>query len=265
MKRTSSSSSSSGGPSTGSTTGSTGSSTGTTTGSSGSGAAWTREAKCEWLRANFPQTTDAVQNLGARLASVPKARIATHLYPCDQTNTVFDGFIVLGPNEGYSGEFTLEVPTNGAVDAYPGAKFSGANHQIGAETIRGTDGKVTAVRATYWPFNDDNPPKSATTGATTAATAVATTAPATGGCKLGSALAAEMGWRLEPNQPADVTKYGGAQVTLDSSSTLPSGWEALTSGQKIAGGDSDRMMLKGTWSVYPPNDGKCRQQLGVSS
>lgn len=217
--------------------------------------------KCEWLKAHFPQTTASVQALGAKLANVQPNRIATHLFPCDATNTVFDGFIVLGPNEGYSGSFTLEVPDHGAVDSYPGATFSGNNHRIGAETIRATSGKVTAVRATYWPWLDENPPSAQTGPAPAQPTAAPTTQtqPGNAACVDPTALASSHGWQ---NLGFADQKYGGLRVQLSGSDTLPSGWEALTSGGGIHESDTNRQMSPGNWTIYPPF--ACRESLGYS-
>lgn len=215
--------------------------------------------KCEWLRSHFPQTTASVQALGAKLANVQPNRIATHLYPCDATNTVFDGFIVLGPGEGYSGSFTLTVPDHGAVDSYPGATFSGNNHRIGAETIRATSGKVTAVRATYWPWLDENPPSAQTTGYAPNVTPVADQPTAAPTCVDPTALATSRGWN---NLGWSDQKYGGLRVQLSNSDTLPDKWEALTSGSGIHESDTNRQMSPGTWTIYPPF--ACRESLGYS-
>lgn len=220
------------------------------------GGSWTPTQKCEWLRGHFPQTTASVQALGAKLANVQTQRVATHLFPCDATNTVFDGFIVLGPNEGYSGSFSIDVPANGAVDSYPGATFTGTNRRIGSETIRGTSGKVTATRATYWPWDDDNPP--------TGASAANTNQPASDNvCMLGKDLALQMKWPLIGDQSDDITKYGGARIHLDSAAQLPTQWEGISGGRKIATDSSDHTMVQGDWSIYPP-PGACRDQLGVA-
>lgn len=240
-------------------------------GQTGIGAAWSPAQKCAWLQSNFPQDTAGVQKLGARLAGVQPERVRTHLYPCSGTQTAFDGFVVLGPNEGYSGSFTLQVPTNGAVDSYPGAAFTGSNRQIGVETVRAFDGSVTAVTASYWPWLDENPPagggqalvpqeapaQAPAQVAQTKAAAPAVPKAASGNCMLASVLAAQRGWKVIDN-PTSVTKYGGSVVELPPGASLPSGWEFSGSpGAKPANG--------GVFSIYPPNDGVCRARLGVAS
>lgn len=211
---------------------------------------WTPQVKCTWLKANFPQTTEGVQALGAQLAGVQTSRIRTHLYPCNSTETAFDGFIVLGPNEGYSGSITMQVPTNGAIDSYVGANFSGRNTQIGEDTIRAFDGTVTGVSMTYWPWLDEDP----TVGSVT--TSVTVTA---GDCIDPTVLATQMGWR---NDGWADQKYGGLRVELTSNGQLPPMWEAQASGRSIKETDPNREMVIGFWTIYPPYS--CREALGYS-
>lgn len=281
------------------------------------GGQWTRQQKCDWLKANFPQSTQTVQEFGAKATTpnVEPKRIRASSYPCDAAgNGVFDGFIVLGPNEGFGGEVTMTVTPGGAIDAYDvkcGARYSATPRKVAGgkpnpcdDTWRADSGTVTGQSMTYWPWNDEHPPLGLTAqgapgpagaapGQVPAATGTATASPATSPtptvsptatiadagkgvaapgqtpdkavCKLGKDLATEKKWTLLPNQDASVTKYGGAQVRLDKADTLPLGWEALTSGPKITADQSDRTMVPGPYSVYPPNDGTCRQQLGVSN
>ncbi len=231
------------------------------------GSSWTPAQKCEWLRSNFPQSTSGVQSLGAQLAGVQTQRIATHLYPCDTVNTAFDGFIILGPNEGYNGSFTIAVPAHGAVDAYPGATFTGRSMQIGSETIRAFDGSVTAQRATYWPWLDENPPTASSSTmppAQPAAQAIpAATPPGDVQCLDPVTLAMQKKWMKPGDKPnwAD-TQYGGLRVELKSTDQLPPKWEAISSGRTIKENDTDRTMVIGWWSIYTPYD--CRAQYKFS-
>lgn len=197
--------------------------------------------KCEWLRQNFPQTTEGIQALGAKLAGVAPERIATHVFRCTPETTVFDGFIVLGPNEGYAGSFSLAVPAGGAVDTYAAAKCTGTSQTLGTatDTVRCFDGTVTAVRATYWPWLDENPPVSGGASSSTAETT---------GCVDPKVMATQHGWTYagSPDQ------YGGLVVTLTSADTLPVDWEAVTQGHTIRESDSNRAMAKGVYTIYPP-------------
>ncbi len=226
-------------------------------------SSWTPAVKCEWLRANFPQTGPAVQEYIAQLANVPRERVASHQYPCTTTDMAYDGGIILGPDEGWTTTFTVLVPQFGAVDAYPGAGFSVPNQtmQIGPETVRAFEGSVTAVRATYWPWLDEAPPifgvpfivpaGSAYVSSQTSAAAVP--------CIQPTDLATQMGWRTV--EWAD-QKYGGLRVELTTSGQLPSMWEALASGRQIKEADVNREMVTGFWTVYPPY--ACREELGFS-
>lgn len=235
--------------------------TGGNNGGTGTGASWTPAQKGEWLRANFPQTTEAVQALGARLAGVPTQRVRTHLYPVDSVNTVFDGFIILGPNEGFQGEVTLEVPPNGAVDAYPGARFTGRTKRIGSETTRALDGTVTGVSMTYWPWLDEDPPigqKTQTATDNTKTDAKTAETPKTN-VEGPEQLATRMGWKVI--EWAD-QKYGGLRVELSSPGQLPDKWEALASGRTIKESDTNREMVPGVWTIYPPFAD--REALGFS-
>lgn len=226
------------------------------------GSTWTPAQKCDWLRANFPQTTADVQALGAKLANVQTARIRTHAFPCDLKTTVFDGFIVLGPNEGYHGAVTMTVPKNGAIDSYHGATFSGTNMEIsppeprGTDTVRGFDGTVTGVSMTFWPWLDENPPS----GQTAAPAPQGSNEPASVSCIQPTKLASDNGWA--DKGWAD-QKYGGLRVELTKAGSLPAKWEAQASGRRINEDDQAREMVAGFWTVYPPH--ACRTELGYSS
>ncbi len=235
---------------------------------------WTPEEKCEWLRMNFPQTTAGVQALGARLGNVDTKRIATHIYHCDASTSVFDGFIVLGPNEGFSGAVTYTVPQNGAIDAYSvacGARYSATPTLINDlpencdDTWRAVEGTVTALRLTYWPWNDDNPPTVAGVVVPAAAAVEATAVPTATEestalvCIAPDALATEMGWKNKGW--ADET-YGGLRVELTKAGELPELWEAIASGRNIKQDSVEREMVPGFWTIYPPYD--CREELGFS-
>lgn len=207
--------------------------------------------KCDWLRANFPQTTEAIQALGAQLAAVDPSRIATHVFRCTPETTVFDGFIVLGPNEGHTGLFNLDVPVGGAVDTYASATCSGQSQLLGSatDTVRCLSGTVTAERATYWPWLDENPPVS---GGVTSSQSVA------GTCIDPTALAAQQGWTYTGSPDT----YGGLVVTLASSATLPHDWESVGPAGSIKEFDVNREMSAGTHTIYPPYS--CRVALGYS-
>lgn len=279
------------------------------------GGEWTPASKCEWLRANFPQTTEKIQTYGAKLAGVEPKRIRPTTYDKCEGLDVFDGFIVLGTNDGFSGAVTLIVPQGGAIDAY--ARECGAAYEFDPalqadkaevcdDTWRATRGWVQALSMTYWPWNDAAPPPfdgvapaaatatplatntvapanptpnatqtalaqvpviatSTTAPPTIVATAAATATPVvivTAGpeedCTHPKDIAAKMGWT--DVEWAD-EKYGGRRVELKSASTLPLGWEGETSGHSISASDTDRSMVPGFWSVYPPR-GKCRAQWG---
>lgn len=245
---------------------------------------WTPEQKCEWLRMNFPQTTAQVQALGAKLANVPTERIATHIYHCDSETSVFDGFIVLGPNEGFSGAVTLTVPQNGAIDSYPvecGARYSEIPTLINRmpqncdNTMRAINGTVTAQRMTYWPWNDDvehtvssvvpaaaETPVAAPTVAAPAPTVAApapTAAPTEPAieCVHPTEIAAKIG--AKDVEWAD-EKYGGRRIEVTKAVELPLGWAGTASGRNIEENDTNRTLVPGFWSVYPPR--ACRAQWG---
>lgn len=215
-------------------------------------SSWTPEQKCEWLRANFPQTTEGIQALGVQLTGVVPERVRTHVYRCTPETTVFDGLIIVGPNEGYSGTFTIAVPAGGAVDSYAEATYSGTHELLGSatDTVRAFDGTVTAVTATYWPWLDEAPPVS---GGTSASQPIAS-----GTCMDPTALAAQHNWTYTgtPDQ------YGGLVVTLSNVDTLPADWEAVTQGHSIKEFDVNREMSAGTHTIYPPYS--CRAALGYS-
>lgn len=205
--------------------------------------------KCEWLRQNFPQTTEGIQAYGAKLAKVQPERVRTHVYRCTDSTTVFDGMIILGPNEGYSGEFTIAVPENGAVDSYADATYTGHHELLGAatDTVRAYSGTVTAVTATYWPWLDEDPPVDSSS-----------TLPE--GCMTTAALADLYGWNI---YDGNVDKYGGLVVELTEAGRLPEEWIAVgENGKKIDEYDSSRGMKAGFWTVYPSYS--CRKALGYS-
>lgn len=244
--------------------------------------AWTRAQKCAWLQSNFPQSTDTVQALGAKLAGVEPQRISASSYPCDAAgNGVFDGFVVLGPKEGFRGLVTLTVPDGGRIDSYPvscGAQYSqtprmeaGGKPNPCDDTWSADAGTVTAQRMSYWPWNDKYPPIGRTTVAQasmTPGTAVSTTVPPapsvtpapTYYCVTPEALAKEKGWEIK--EWAD-KRVGGLRVYLSKASTLPEGWEAQTSGQSIGATDTDRTMVSGYWTIYCPK-GQCRAFMGFA-
>lgn len=213
--------------------------------------------KCEWLRQNFPQTTEAIQSLGAKLAGVVPERVRTHVYRCTPDTTVFDGLIILGPNEGYSGKFTITVPVGGAVDSYASAVYTGRHELLGAatDTMRAFDGKVTATTVTYWPWLDENPPVSSSSLSDD------TPSDGTSTCIDPVKLAKMNGWAVSGSPD----KYGGLVVTIDrDGANLPSGWMANYEGGSIGESDGERTLAP--WKVatiYPPY-GECRNSLGYT-
>ncbi len=236
--------------------------------------------KCAWLRDNFPQTTEEIQELGARLAGVHESRIRTHgPYRCSSSTneSVFDGFVVLGPNEAHPGMVTMTVAEHGRIDSYDpicGAKYSVPPTEIRGELPNPCDdtwsaysGKVTALSMTYYPFDDHNPPNQG--GTSSSETTDTNQSPAAAApvvsCMLASDYAGQMKWPLVEPQVESVTKYGGAQVVVTSDAILPQGWEAIVGDLKLKGGD---LLTAGTiddpltYSIYPP-PGECRVQLGV--
>lgn len=233
------------------------------------GTAWTPVVKCEWLRANWPQSLSAIQNKVSKEAGVPRERIADHLYPCGQGVTVHDGAIILGPQEGpWSQPFTLSVNNpGGAIDVYPGAVCTGNIRKIGQETIRCESGQVVNVlRATIWPWDDERPPVTIsgvvpTMGhvVSSSPTPTATTVVSSVQCQQPEDLAKSKGWKVM--EWAD-RKFGGLRVELSKADSLPDKWEAIASGRSIKENDTDRLMVATVWTVYPPY--ACREQLGFS-
>lgn len=237
-------------------------------------AAWTPAQKCNWLRANLPQTDTGVQEWVAKLTNnkIPPRRVTIHKYQCGDGTEVFDGGIINGPVEGWNDPFTVSVPSGGVVDAYPGATFSGEHFPLSAATERASSGSVTAVRATVWPWWDERPPVVTTSQAApaptptipptikgTAPAPTATMAAATN-CIKPDVLANQKGWqgKYAPNDP-----YGAFVVSLNTEQTLPPSWEAIGAGNKhIYNTDTNRAMSPGTWSIYTPFD--CREALGYS-
>lgn len=245
-----------------------------------SGSGWTASDKCAWLNSNVPQGNDGLdlQHFAASLLSVPNERIRVHLYPCGDSTMVYDGFIVLGPREGpWNGLVTAVVPLGGAVDSYNEASYSAQPTRIGQNTLRATQGTVTATTMTVWFWLDENPPTSGvsmalptavpTAQATQATRPQATAVPPTPvpptatpiSCEQPADLASRMGWT---NAGWADQRYGGLRVELTSQSQLPPMWEAITGGITIRETDANRAMAAGTWTIYPPFS--CREQLGFS-
>lgn len=226
-------------------------------------------AKCRWLRENFPQTTAGVQELGAKLAGVEKRRITTHEYRCSRTTAeaVFDGFVVLGPKEGFDGNVTLTVPKHGAIDGSDpscGYTYTGEHSLVGDlpelcdDTHRATSGTVTGPRLTYYPYYDEDPPgpdDKFDPGISASVPTEQSVSAVTGECISGAEMARKMGWILLDPQPESVTKYGGAQVEVTKEATLPQGWEAKSNGPDLQGGD---LLTPGFYSIYPPRTKTCR-------
>lgn len=238
-----------------------------------SGTTVTTFTKCEYLKAVVPQERDgiALQEYAAALANVPTTRIRVHLFPCNNGELVYDGFIVLGPREGeWYSTVTMTVPAGGAIDSYNEARYTGTTHRIGRNTIRATDGDVSGVSMSFWFWWDDNPPTSMPAGNTVVAPAaaattspmaapVATSAATTLTCEQPATLASREGWTKigQPNQ------YGGLQVRLSNADELPMMWEAEGENNlKIIETDTDRTLVAGVWTIYPPYS--CREELGFS-
>lgn len=92
---------------------------------------------------------------------------------------------------------------------------------------------------------------------TVASASTPSSAPASGSsCVLGRDLAARNGWTVV-SEPSSVSVYGGAVVQLPAGVSLPPGWE-------FSGAPGAKPSDGGIFTIYPPNDGACRQQLGVS-
>lgn len=211
------------------------------------------DAKCLFLQATFPQTTQEIQALGSALADVPTTRIRPEITSCDD-ESAYAGFVVTGPNEADAGTFTLHVPEGGAVDSY--AESCGAEYSSGDpvlindmpndcdDTYRATEGSVTAESATYWHIDDAQWPQQLDT----------------------SCIAPEdMAQVIEAeNQGWADQQYGGLRVKTTQQTRLPEGWEALgEEGASIRGDAPDRDMEAGTvWSMYPPFTDDCRSKLG---
>ena len=231
------------------------------------GADWASN-KCAWLRTNFPQDTKTIQSLGAKSAGVDSKRIRPTRFRCNATTNdgVFDGYVVMGPNEGFLGTFTVSVPDHGRVDSYAtscGARYTVDPRPIAVGSPNKCDdtwaidsGSVTALSATVYAFNDENPPIG---GSSAQPGGKSTTDNGQGQCMLGKDLASQRGWTLVQPQPSSVTQYGGAQVEVKTQDTVPQGWEATTNGPALHGGD---LLTPGFYSVYPPH-GACRVSLGV--
>lgn len=241
-----------------------------TTPAAGMGSSWTPAQKCAWLSANFPQTTQGVQQLGAQLAKVQPQRIRAGRYPCGAAgNGVFDGFVVLGPNEGFGGEVTMTVAIGGAIDSY--AESCGAQYSTKPRLVAGgapnvcdntwqTDvGTVTALSMTYWPWNDAAPPIGGGQVGLLGTPVAATTPAAAGPCQQPQDLAKAMGWS---EKGWGDQKFGGLRVELAAAGTLPALWEGIASGRKIAAADPAREMVPTVWTIYPPFE--CREKLGYS-
>ncbi len=215
---------------------------------SGDITGWKPAQKCEWLSVNVPQGNDGVdlQNFAATLLNVPTERVRVHIYPCPDATTKFDGFILLGPREGpWTSLVTVSVPTHGAVDSYNEATFSQTPIRIGQNTLRATSGQVTATTFTYWFWYDQDPPIDGSVSPTA--------------CQQPSDLVTSFGWT---NQGMVDPTYGGLQVELVSTGTLPPLWEAVSSSKTIKETDTDRSMPAGVYTIYSPFS--CREQLGYS-
>lgn len=245
------------------------------------------ENKCNWLRENFPQSTEDIQAVGSVLAGVPADRITTHEYKCSKDGkvAVFDGFVVLGKFEGKgTSAVTLTVPKYGAIDGSQpscGYTYTGDYSTVAdlgeegddcEDTVRATSGKVTGNRLTYYPFYDLNPPpadyefdpgvsaqsSSNGNGSDPGNQASASTDLL---CVTGAELADERGWTVLDNQPASVTDYGGAQIQVPEDATgdlgLPDQWEATWDGPNLIGPD-DSLLPGEYYSIYPPNTTECR-------
>lgn len=235
-------------------------------------------SKCEWLRANFPQSDGGVQADVANLTgnTIPLQRVAMHKYQCGDGTEVYDGGIVLGPSEGWDQAFSITVPYPGSVvDSYPQALFSGNHFRLSNATERATSGSVSGLRATFWPWWDENPPTGPVPAMTAAPagqqpqsaptmaappppppTSVPVLNPA---CVQPADLATQMGWK---NLGWADKTYGGLRVELTQPSQMPPKWEAITKGRHIYQDDADRSMATGVWSIYPPFE--CRDALGFS-
>lgn len=123
------------------------------------GASWTPDRKCDWLRRNVPQNDDELKNRFASQLSVPRERIQVHKYSCGG-GEVIDGFILLGTNDNraFTGDRKISVPPGGAIDGYPGAKFSQQAEKVGDSTYRAYAGTVEGNRLSYYFFSDAHPP-----------------------------------------------------------------------------------------------------------
>lgn len=240
---------------------------------SSSDAAW-RAEKCVWLRANFPQTTDGVQALGASMAKVSPNRISAEKFVCnpESRESVFSGFVGLGPREGHPGEFTMTVPQFGVIDSYPvscGAKYSeeptligGHNPQVCDETWRAYRGTITALRQTYWAFDDQNPPNRR--GGVTPQGPAANPTPAAPAAS--ASIANEQPYGVEElfkrnsierttgSGGQKVNEYGGLQGKATKQMDLPAKWEATCEkGLDIKENTGNRMIPAGTvCTIYPP-------------
>lgn len=250
---------------------------------------WTPEQKCDWLRDNLPQTTSTLQAFAVKYANaenVTVERIAPTIYVCNSSgDSVYDGFIILGPNEGHNeGEFTITVPPYGAINSYDescGAKYSETPTLVAKlpetcdSTFQAKAGTVSALRASVYAWNDFNAPIGQEESIKTMVEKTGTqssTGNATSGdtCMSVADLANTPDFKdkvevLEDvQQPDSVTKYGGRIIHITGDGvTVPNGWEAIgpdavhiTSGGKLANG----LFV----SLYPPT-GACREKLGVAN
>lgn len=223
-----------------------------------------RSAKCAYLESLLTDMgIDAHGNGGdlqmwaASELGVAVERIRVHRYDCSMSVDILDGFIVLGPNEGHKGLVTATVPDDGAIDSYKDASYTGTTEQIGANTVRATDGTVTATTMTFWFVNDETFGSNAENNVNDDTGGVSATPTANGEevCMTGADLAEKEGWELNDVQGEDLTRYGGARVNLPPGTELPEGWEAV--------GDTT-LDEGGVFSIYPPT-GDCRTELGVDS
>lgn len=241
-------------------------------------SAATPREKCDWIADNFPQTTAEVQALGAAIAGVEKERINTVPLRCDpkSAESVFQGFTVLGPNEGYGGDVTISPWEHGAVDGSReecGYTYDGETTVEGDfpeecdDTIRLHDGSATGPRFTWYVWDDANEPdmdKDTYDWQAVIDGKADTDDPDTSGnveCMLATDMADKMGWTVQDEQPEGVTKYGGAVIDVTKDTTVPPGWAATNGDLQLEGGD---LMTPDTYSLYPPG-GECRDTLGVEA
>lgn len=100
-----------------------------------------QQLKCEWIKANFPQTISAI----AQTYGVPENRITLLFEGCDD--------IVMGFQIGSGAVIELKVPDGGCIDAPSDAVFTGDYSPIpSADGVRAYSGIVRAEILTYRPW-----------------------------------------------------------------------------------------------------------------